>query len=90
MPYVTVTSRGGPHDDAAFVAGWVCGRIDAQLATIAAARAVATMHVPPSVVPQVDLIAMRHRYLMTAAEAEPDAAYVEVTLRPEPCPRRDT
>lgn len=90
MPFVTVTSRGGPHDDDAYVAGWICGALDAQLETIAAVRGTCSMWVPPDVAPQLDLIAMRHRYLATTGGTDESGCYVEVTLSPAPCERRDT
>lgn len=31
MPFVVVVSHGGPYEDAAFAAGWECGRIDEAL-----------------------------------------------------------
>lgn len=85
MPFVTVASKGGPHDDAAYVAGWTCGRIAAQLATLAALRGTCTVWVPPEVAPQVDLIAMRHHYLARVGDLDPSHGYVEVKLTPMPC-----
>lgn len=85
MPYVTVTSRGGPHDDDSFVAGWVCGRIDAQLSTLVALRGTCSVWIPPEVAPQVDLIAMRHHYLASLGDTDPSGTYVEIALAPMPC-----
>lgn len=67
MPFVVVHSRGGPHDDTAFVAGWRLGALDRDLAV---AAVIGTRHhvttVPPCDLPQVDLIAMKHGYKTTA------------------------
>ena len=60
MPFVTVASKGGPHEDQAYTAGWSMGALDALLE-----------HQRPPVVedtirddcmPQADRIAMRHGY----------------------------
>jgi len=71
MPFVTVTSRGGPHDDASYVAGYEMGQLDARLA------AAAHHHLGcPEVVmlrcnlPQAELIAMRHGMVATEREME--------------------
>lgn len=64
MPFVVCASQGGPHEDGAFVAGFECGKLDTLLE-----------HVHPPThdgmyrtdsMPQIDLIAMRHGYVMTA------------------------
>lgn len=67
MPFVTVASKGGPHDDISFSAGWTCGMWDArlELAGIAAATVVeAPFGVPTACLPQLDLIAMKHDFRM--------------------------
>jgi len=76
MPFVTVTSQGGPHDDQSYVAGWEMGTLDALLISkppfyegpIAAANE-----------PQADRIAMKHGY---SAKFEPTAfdEWVRMTL----------
>lgn len=67
MPFVTCTSNGGPHDDGTFVAGYECGQIDAELALAASIHAQPReRYVSTDSVPQVDLIAMRHGFHMTA------------------------
>jgi len=64
MPFVTVASRGGPHDDDAYVCGWEMGQLDANLRMIKAVGSgitlSATMHAAN--LPQADLIAMRHGF----------------------------
>lgn len=59
MPFVCVTSKGGPFDDEPFVAGFRVGQI----------YAMTYFHVPhllqmvsPAEVEQIDLIAMKHGY----------------------------
>ncbi len=69
MPFVTVASKGGPHDDESYVAGWEMGQLDYRLATAAFGRFV----VPPTVLkrdslPQIQLIAMKHGYVDRVVE----------------------
>lgn len=67
MPFVVVTSKGGPFDDDAYVAGYEMGELDVMLAaqppfheaTILAAN-----------LAQADLIAMRHGYVRTVETFE--------------------
>jgi hypothetical protein len=66
MPFVTVASEGGPHDDTSYVAGWECGAVDARLQLCAAVSAEPLPTVVQTVnLPQLDLVAMRHGYVMT-------------------------
>jgi hypothetical protein len=60
MPFLTVSTRGGPHDDSAYAAGWEMGALDAELE-----------HRRPPVLEQLihaanreqaDLIGMKHGY----------------------------
>lgn len=68
MPFVAVTSKGGPYDDAAYVAGYEMGVLEGQLS--GAHDPVEGTSGPPGVgtvrwirkanADQVDLIAMKH------------------------------
>lgn len=64
MPFVICKSAGGPFDDDAFVAGFTCGLIDSKLGVAAAigASQAETTTVMRAMVPQLDLIAMRHGF----------------------------
>lgn len=57
MPFVTVASKGGPHDDDAYVAGYEMGKLDVELLTMLDPfeREIHTENLP-----QADLLAMRH------------------------------
>lgn len=66
MPFVTVASKGGPHHDRSYAAGWEMGALDAQLEH--ARTLVLEKVIHASNAPQADLIAMRHGY---RAEVEP-------------------
>ena len=66
MPFVTVVSRSGPHDDASYTAGWEMGALDAELDRGRVVTRERVIHTANAA--QADLIAMRHGYL---AEIEP-------------------
>lgn len=57
MPFVSVQSKGGPHDDSAFAAGYAMGLLDAELggSVFDQGRAIRVEDRA-----QADLIAMRH------------------------------
>lgn len=61
MPFSAVESAGGPFEDRAFAAGFMCGRIDLMLST----RRIAAMTemVYLELASQLDLVAMRHGYV---------------------------
>lgn len=66
MPFVVTTSHGGPYEDNAFVAGWQCAEVDRELAwgqTIKADLMRKTVFT--GVLPQIELIAMKHGYTAT-------------------------
>lgn len=78
MPFVTVTSKGGPHDDVAYVAGWEMGQLDYRLAL----AAFGGHNVPPTVLrrenlPQIQLIAMKHGLVDRIVEWDRDAGWCE-------------
>jgi hypothetical protein len=74
MPFVTVTSAGGPHDTAAYVAGWQMGTLDAQLAQFPPLPHRVLVHADNR--DQADLIAMRRGYRMDVERTDGDWATV--------------
>lgn len=68
MPFVVCASNGGPYDDDSFVAGYQAGQLDSELGAAGWARVERGFPIPSALVPQVDLIAMKHGY---AVEATP-------------------
>jgi hypothetical protein len=66
MPFVVCQSEGGPYDDVSFVAGYTAGLLDADLRSAAWARVERGFPIPTPLVPQADLIAMRHGYALEA------------------------
>jgi hypothetical protein len=59
MPFVTIMSKGGPHDDAAYCAGWEMGYLAATLEHTDPAAYPLRRTLRAANVPQADLIAMR-------------------------------
>lgn len=85
MPFVTVASAGGPHDDAAFTAGWECGRADQTLTALAGHLGRLVVGCNPDVIPQLDLIAMRHGYRIEVTPwGEHPEEWCEVVITNEP------
>ncbi|HEV2928401.1 MAG TPA: hypothetical protein VGW74_06900 [Propionibacteriaceae bacterium] len=90
MPFVVCRSKGGPYDDEAFVNGVRCGQVSEQLEVAAQGRK--SFHpdwpVPPALVPQLDLLAMRYGYQMTSKPwADAPAEWVFVSFGPAPEPQ---
>lgn len=68
MPFVSVESNGGLHNDRAYVAGFRLGTIDHTLRT--APREVRSLRflIQPDDVAQLDLIAMHHGFRMRTVD----------------------
>lgn len=83
MPFVVCRSRGGPYDDDAFVAGYQCGEIDKAL-SVAAVIGTQRLRFPivyASLLPQLDLVAMRHAFQLGPVRvSEPDSPWADVTF----------
>ncbi len=77
MPFLPVRSKGGPHDDAAFVAGYQMGLLDAQLGGSIYDQGRA---INAECREQADLIAMRHGFIAEFTDEEIDG-WVCMTLR---------
>lgn len=69
MPFVVVVSSDGPFDDDAYVCGFEAGDIDRYLGSDGVYLPW-TVTVHTDNLPQLDLIAMRHRYRMLVLEHE--------------------
>lgn len=63
MPFVICRDRGGPFDADSFAAGWACAVIDVRLL----GESDSTIEVPVlrTVVPQLDLVAMRRGWRLS-------------------------
>ena len=72
MPFVVCQSEGGPYESQAFVSGVSCGVIDETLRQLAAlaqhglTAATVERYVAPALLPQLDLVAMRHGFTLTS------------------------
>jgi hypothetical protein len=65
LPFVTVTSAGGPHDDDSYVAGWEMGRLAAMLEWVPPTVTMLTVPMLHRVnLPQADLIGMDNGFVM--------------------------
>lgn len=62
MPFVTVASKGGPHDDDSYVAGYAMGLLDVYLKI---GRVAPGAPVREDSLAQADLLAMRYDYAMS-------------------------
>jgi hypothetical protein len=86
MPFV-VCRPDGPYDATAFVAGWECGALEAKLANIVGIGIVTVQrYVHTHVVPQLYLIAMKHRFKVTVEpwDEHPDEwCLVTITNAPD-------
>ena len=60
MPFVSVASKGGPHEDGAYVAGWEMGALDVELRCLRPAVLDRTIRTDNAA--QADLVAMKHGY----------------------------
>lgn len=67
MPFVTVTSKGGPHDDASFTAGWQLGGISMLL--LMGRPTLYETTIRTDCIAQADLIAMDRGYVLKTGES---------------------
>lgn len=78
MPFVTVASKGGPHDDGSYVHGYEMGKLDQLLTPGFEPRVEFTVH--EANLPQADLIAMRQNYrmeLVTASDGWVEVEFIQ-------------
>jgi hypothetical protein len=78
MPFVTVTSKGGPHDDDAYTAGWEMGALDALLQHSHPPMHEQVIHAVNA--EQADLIGMKHGYSVkvVVTEGDPEWSWLEL------------
>lgn len=72
MPFVTVTSKGGPHDDNSYVAGYAMGTLNAELRVGMMIGADISRDVAQENVEQAELLAMRHGYVSEQTPSSED------------------
>jgi len=81
MPFVTVQSKGGPHEDAAYVAGYEMGLLDARLSVLDSYVTAAEFQIHSESAQQADLIAMRYGFktVITVYDDCPEWSHMVVT-----------
>ncbi len=84
MPFVVCKSKGGPYDDAAYVAGWEGAYWDLELQRMGefttGSIVVASIHTDNQ--PQIDLIAMKHGWSATYEPQDADTPeWMTVTFK---------
>lgn len=67
MPFVACQSKGGPYDDVSFAAGYSVGSTDAALAF---GLLLDPKPVYTALLPQLDLVAMRHGYKLKVLDGD--------------------
>lgn len=77
MPFIAVQSHGGPYEDKGFAAGWMCGVIDHVLQQ--RRHKEQRQLVQREMLDQLDLIAMRHGYVMEAEQSSEEWWEVKFT-----------
>lgn len=84
MPFKTVQSEGGPHEDNAYAAGWMMGSLDQKLKL--GEREMQLTVIQKENWPQLDLILMKHGYTFRILEKDPDlfTDWDEILLIPNP------
>lgn len=83
MPFVACQSQGGAYDDSSFVAGYEAATVDAVLGATQKVIGSFERWVVPGLVPQLDLIAMRHGYTTTSEPwDEHPEDYVQMRFEP--------
>ncbi len=80
MPFVACVSKGGAYDDQAFVAGWECGALDARFQAMVGTAFMVERWVPPNLIPQLDLIAMKYDLSLQQVSTSEDGEYVQVFI----------
>jgi hypothetical protein len=81
VPFVIVKSQGGPFDDSAFVAGVITGALYQELETCAVMKAIPrARYIHTLLLPQVDLIAMRHGYQLRYEDLDEASGYQHISF----------
>lgn len=80
MPFVTVASKGGPHDDESYTAGYAMGLLDAKLASGIPKH---DETIRATCEAQADLLAMRHRYQVVIGDVADEWVFATFTKMEE-------
>lgn len=77
MPFVSVASKGGPHDDDSYTAGWEMGALDAELQH--SSEPLLERYIHEASTGQADLIAMRRGFTATITRRADGWAFLRLT-----------
>lgn len=77
MPFVTVISRGGPHEDDAYTSGWEMGALDTELTYRRPAVHEQLIHTTNAA--QADLIGMKHGYQVDVVRHDDEWSSIRLT-----------
>ncbi len=77
MPFVSVASKGGPHDDDSYASGWEMGALDSELAHNDQPLLERVIQEPNTA--QADLIAMRYGFTATITPRGDGWAFLRLT-----------
>ena len=87
LPFLTVQSKGGPHEDVAYCAGWTMGHLDSLLEHQKPSMHEDTIYRDSQ--PQADLIAMRRGYRSHFVEGPDEWLFMTlIRIDPQPPSRR--
>ena len=84
MPFVVCKSSGGPYDDASYIAGWEAGALDRALQLTghrAVVRNGVRLLLHPDNIPQLDLVAMRHGFILEPEKKKDEDGLVGVVVK---------
>ena len=85
VPFVTVASVGGPHDDLSYVCGFEVARLDAELGLLGTVDGdlawTPDMPYHRTNVPQIDLGAMGHGFTVTEVGGDAEWVYLRFERR---------
>lgn len=86
LPFLPVASKGGPFDDASYMAGYEMGVVDATLRASNILRKTVTATIHTANTEQADLIAMRHGFVSHAEELDSWPGWSTIRFYPGPRP----
>lgn len=81
MPFTVCASEGGPYEDEAFCAGFTAGQLDRELRVDHPVGYILGYTAPPALLPQLDLIAMRHRWDMKSIGLDDTEEWADLEFR---------
>jgi len=87
MPFVTVASKGGPHDDQSYVAGYEMGLLDARLEHISSIPHLQNFTWKPDIPirvenrRQAELVAMKYQFVTLCGDVDDSGEWINVEYK---------